>query len=101
MIIIGLINKIYNEILIHSVEGNPKLLCTKGPCGNKPGEGGHPKKSIIVPVVSSVALIAILIAALVLFLVLRKKNPSRSKGIYGERISSYNYYTLVETIQNL
>ncbi|AEE32390.1 Leucine-rich repeat protein kinase family protein [Arabidopsis thaliana] len=62
-----------------NVEGNPKLLCTKGPCGNKPGEGGHPKKSIIVPVVSSVALIAILIAALVLFLVLRKKNPSRSK----------------------
>lgn len=79
MIIIGLIKK-YIEVLIHSVEGNPKLLCTKGPCGNKHGVGGHPKKSIIVPIVSSVALIAVLIAALVLFLVLRKKNPSRSKG---------------------
>ncbi|XP_010500450.1 PREDICTED: receptor-like protein kinase At3g21340 [Camelina sativa] len=63
-----------------NVEGNHRLICTEGPCVNKPGEGGHPKKSIIVPVVSSVALIAVLVAALILFFVLKNKNSSRSKA---------------------
>ncbi|EOA38977.1 hypothetical protein CARUB_v10011410mg [Capsella rubella] len=63
-----------------NVEGNHMLICTEGPCLNKPGEGGHSKKSIIIPVVSSLALIGVLIAASVLFLVLRKKNLSRSKA---------------------
>lgn len=78
--------------IFHSVEGNPRLICTEGPCVNKPGEGGHAKKSIIVPVVSSVALIAVLIAALILFLILKNKNPSRSKGICS-KLKSFDKYT--------
>ncbi|XP_010481036.2 PREDICTED: receptor-like protein kinase At3g21340 [Camelina sativa] len=63
-----------------NVDGNHRLICTEGPCVNKSGESGHPKKSIIVPVVSSVALIAVLVAALILFFVLKNKNSSRSKA---------------------
>ncbi|KFK35817.1 hypothetical protein AALP_AA4G041400 [Arabis alpina] len=59
-----------------SVEGNPHLLCGVGPCDNK-GDNGHKKKSIIVPIVASIASIAILIVALALFFVLRKKKPSK------------------------
>ncbi|KAL1209213.1 Receptor-like protein kinase [Cardamine amara subsp. amara] len=62
-----------------NVEGNSKLLCSEGSCSNKAGEGGHPKKNIIVPVVASVSLMVVLIAGLVLFFVLKKKNSSRSK----------------------
>ncbi|ANM61083.1 Leucine-rich repeat protein kinase family protein [Arabidopsis thaliana] len=58
-----------------NVEGNPHLLCTDGLCVNK-GDG-HKKKSIIAPVVASIASIAILIGALVLFFVLKKKTQSK------------------------
>ncbi|KAL1220939.1 putative LRR receptor-like serine/threonine-protein kinase [Cardamine amara subsp. amara] len=59
-----------------NVEGNPNLLCTSGSCVNK-GENGHKKKSIVVPVVASIASVAVLIGALVIFFVLRKKKPSK------------------------
>ncbi|ESQ30276.1 hypothetical protein EUTSA_v10011227mg [Eutrema salsugineum] len=62
-------------LMLH-VEGNPHLLCTTGSCVNK----GHKKKSTIVPVVASIASIAVLIGALVLFLVLRKKKASKVEG---------------------
>ncbi|CAD5315269.1 unnamed protein product [Arabidopsis thaliana] len=63
------------QSLLVIVEGNPHLLCTDGLCVNK-GDG-HKKKSIIAPVVASIASIAILIGALVLFFVLKKKTQSK------------------------
>uniref|UniRef100_A0A1J3IT16 Putative LRR receptor-like serine/threonine-protein kinase n=1 Tax=Noccaea caerulescens TaxID=107243 RepID=A0A1J3IT16_NOCCA len=62
-----------------NVEGNPYLLCETGSCVNK-GEAGKKKKSIIVPVVASIASIAVLVGAVVLFLVLRKKKASKFQG---------------------
>ncbi|KAF2597115.1 hypothetical protein F2Q68_00007810 [Brassica cretica] len=50
-----------------SLQGNPRLLVPSS-SPTKP-----PKKSFVVPVVASVGSVAILIAALVLYLVLRKK----------------------------
>lgn len=63
-----------------SVEGNPHLLCTADSCVNK-GDGGHKKKSIIVPIVASIASIAVLVVALALFFVFRKKKSSKPEGI--------------------
>ncbi|KAG2251276.1 hypothetical protein Bca52824_081412 [Brassica carinata] len=63
-------------------EGNPNLNCTESSCVNKPRESGHPKKSIIVPVVASVASMVIIGSALVTFFVLKRKKTSnnREKG---------------------
>ena len=41
---------------------------------------GHKKKSIIVPVVASIASVAVIIGAFVMFLVLRKKKASKFEG---------------------
>ncbi|KAF3524299.1 hypothetical protein F2Q69_00047409 [Brassica cretica] len=62
-----------------NVEGNPHLLCTAGSCVNK-RKDGHKKKSIIVPVVASIASVAVIIGAFVMFLVLRKKKASKFEG---------------------
>ncbi|KAJ0250386.1 Leucine-rich repeat protein kinase family protein [Hirschfeldia incana] len=62
-----------------NVEGNPHLLCPAGSCVNK-GKDGRKKKSIIVPVVASIASLAVIIGALVMFLVLRKKKTSKLEG---------------------
>jgi hypothetical protein len=62
-----------------NVEGNPHILCTTGSCVKKK-EDGHKKKSVIVPVVASIASIAVLIGALVLFLILRKKRSPKVEG---------------------
>uniref|UniRef100_A0A1J3D089 Putative LRR receptor-like serine/threonine-protein kinase n=1 Tax=Noccaea caerulescens TaxID=107243 RepID=A0A1J3D089_NOCCA len=71
---------IEKEGLMLHVNNNPHLICTTGSCVNE-GENGRKKKSIIVPVVASIASIAVLIGALVLFLVLRKrKKASKDKG---------------------
>ncbi|KAL0722763.1 hypothetical protein Bca4012_037362 [Brassica carinata] len=61
------------------LEGNPHLLCTAGSCVNK-GNDGHKKKSIILPVVASIASLAVIIGAFVTFLVLRKKKASKVEG---------------------
>ncbi|KAF8089129.1 hypothetical protein N665_0517s0016 [Sinapis alba] len=62
-----------------NVEGNPHLLCTADLCVNKV-EDGHKKKSIIAPVVASIASLAVLVGALIMFLVLRKKKASKVEG---------------------
>ncbi|EOA37774.1 hypothetical protein CARUB_v10012635mg [Capsella rubella] len=61
-----------------NVEGNPNLVCTAGSCMNK-GDEGHKKKSVIVPVIASIASIAVLIGALVLFFILRKKKSPKAE----------------------
>ncbi|ESQ42384.1 hypothetical protein EUTSA_v10012638mg [Eutrema salsugineum] len=53
------------------LQGNPRLFPSGSPTPTK-----RHGKSVLVPVVASVGSAAILIAALVLFLVLRKKKPS-------------------------
>ncbi|EOA39639.1 hypothetical protein CARUB_v10008273mg [Capsella rubella] len=62
-----------------NVEGNPHLVCTAGSCVNK-GNDGNKKKSVIVPVIASIASIAVLIGALVLFFILRKKRSPKVEG---------------------
>ncbi|ESQ30275.1 hypothetical protein EUTSA_v10011248mg [Eutrema salsugineum] len=62
-------------LMLH-VDNNPNLLCTTRSCVKK----GHTKKSIIVPVVASIASLAVLIGAFVLFIVLRKKKASKVEG---------------------
>ncbi|KAJ0250385.1 Leucine-rich repeat-containing protein [Hirschfeldia incana] len=62
-----------------NVEGNPNLSCTESSCGNKPRERGHPKKSMIVPVVASVASVVIIASALVTFFVLKRKKSPNSR----------------------
>ncbi|CAG7867987.1 hypothetical protein BRARA_F00228 [Brassica rapa] len=59
-----------------NVNNNPHLLCPAGSCVNNGGDK-HKKKSIIVPVVASVASLAVLIGAFIMFLVLRKKKASK------------------------
>jgi hypothetical protein len=61
-----------------SLDDNPHILCTTGSCMHK-GEGE--KKSIIVPVVASIVSLAVIIGALILFLVFRKKKASKVEGI--------------------
>ncbi|KAF8089131.1 hypothetical protein N665_0517s0018 [Sinapis alba] len=61
-------------------EGNPNLSCTESSCVNKPTKSGHPKKSMIVPVVASVASVVIIASALVTFFVLKRKRSSNSRG---------------------
>ncbi|KAL1194263.1 putative LRR receptor-like serine/threonine-protein kinase [Cardamine amara subsp. amara] len=63
-------------LMLH-VDDNPHLLCTIGSCARR-REGEQ--KSIIVPVVASIASFAVLIGAFVLFLVLRKKKASKVEG---------------------
>ncbi|CDY60569.1 BnaA02g06940D [Brassica napus] len=58
-----------------SVEGNPRL-CLSGPC-KKPT-----KKKVVVPIVVSVASAATVIFVVVLFLVVRMKNPSIMEGLH-------------------
>ncbi|XP_024006054.1 probable LRR receptor-like serine/threonine-protein kinase At1g51820 isoform X4 [Eutrema salsugineum] len=69
-----------------NVEGNPRLICTEGSCVNKPGEGGHPKKSITVPVVASVASLVVIATALILFFVLKRKKSSKTNGVSNYKI---------------
>jgi len=60
----------------------------------KKGEDGHKKKSVIVPVVASIASIAVLIGALVLFFILRKKKSPKVEGILSissRVINIHNY----------
>lgn len=57
------------------------LHCTVGSCLNKSREGVHQKKSIVIPIVASVASVVVLIAALMIFCVIRNKNPSNDEGI--------------------
>ncbi|CAN8321496.1 unnamed protein product [Cochlearia groenlandica] len=64
-----------------NVGNNPHLVCTNGSCESK-GENEHKKKSVIVPVVASIASLAILIGAFATFLVLKKKKTSKVEGIY-------------------
>ncbi|ESQ30274.1 hypothetical protein EUTSA_v10011230mg [Eutrema salsugineum] len=65
-----------------NADNNPHLLCTTSSCVNI----GHKKKSIIVPVVASIASIAIFfIGALVLFIVLRKKKASKVEGPQSQK----------------
>ncbi|XP_010462025.1 PREDICTED: probable LRR receptor-like serine/threonine-protein kinase At1g51820 [Camelina sativa] len=65
-----------------NVEGNRHLVCTTGSCVNK-GDDGHKKKSVVVPVIASIASIAVLIGALVLFFILRKKRTPKIEGSDG------------------
>ncbi|XP_020870264.1 probable LRR receptor-like serine/threonine-protein kinase At1g51820 [Arabidopsis lyrata subsp. lyrata] len=62
-----------------NVEGNPHLRCTTGSCDNKE-EDRHKNRSIIVPVVATIASIAVLVGALVLFFILRNKNSPKFEG---------------------
>ncbi|KAJ4896668.1 Leucine-rich repeat protein kinase family protein [Raphanus sativus] len=62
-----------------NVEGNPNVSCPESSCVNKPIESGHPKKSMIVPVVASVASVVIIASALVTFFVLKRKKSSNSR----------------------
>ncbi|XP_010500772.2 PREDICTED: probable LRR receptor-like serine/threonine-protein kinase At1g51820 isoform X2 [Camelina sativa] len=62
-----------------NVKGNPHLVCTAGSCVNK-GDDGHKKKSVIVPVIASIVSIAVLIGALVLFFILKKKRSPKVEG---------------------
>ncbi|KAL0844162.1 hypothetical protein Bca101_017408 [Brassica carinata] len=65
-------------LMLH-LDNNPHL-CTTGSCVHE-GEDGHKKKNIIVPVVASIALIFVLICAVIMFLVLRKKKrASKAEG---------------------
>ncbi|KAH0849998.1 hypothetical protein HID58_095901 [Brassica napus] len=73
----GLKLNIYNS----AFEGNPNLNCTESSCVNKPRESGHPKKSIIVPVVASVASMVIIGSALVTFFVLKRKKSSNNREV--------------------
>ncbi|KAL0661285.1 hypothetical protein Bca4012_098122 [Brassica carinata] len=59
-----------------NVDNNPHLLCTGGSCVNI-GENKPKKNSIIVPVAASIAALAVLIGAFIMFLVLRKKKASK------------------------
>ncbi|XP_010535197.1 PREDICTED: receptor-like protein kinase At3g21340 isoform X2 [Tarenaya hassleriana] len=70
----SLLNRQNNGLKLE-LQGNPNLLCRSISCGNAVNEGHH-KKNVIVPVVASVASVAILIVALALFFVLKKKKAS-------------------------
>ncbi|CAA7032173.1 unnamed protein product [Microthlaspi erraticum] len=59
--------------LLH--QGNPRLVSSSSPPKTT-------KKSFLVPIVASLASVAILIAALVLYLVLRKKKPSTVEAVH-------------------
>ncbi|XP_013590331.1 PREDICTED: probable LRR receptor-like serine/threonine-protein kinase At1g51820 isoform X3 [Brassica oleracea var. oleracea] len=74
-------------------EGNPNLNCTESSCVNKPRESGHPKKSIIVPVVASVASMVIIGSALVTFFVLKRKKTSNNRGIHNKFINFHGRRT--------
>ncbi|KAL9309374.1 putative transferase, protein kinase RLK-Pelle-LRR-I-1 family [Arabidopsis thaliana] len=63
-------------LMLH-LDDNPHILCTTGSCMHK--EEGE-KKSIIVPVVASIVSLAVIIGALILFLVFRKKKASKVEG---------------------
>lgn len=76
---VNVIFGILTTLTFCSVDGNPHLVCTTGSCVHK-GEGKQ--KKIILPVVASVVSLAVLIGALVLFLVLRKKKKSKVEGMY-------------------
>ncbi|KFK35820.1 hypothetical protein AALP_AA4G041500 [Arabis alpina] len=67
------------KMLKLNIEGNPMLHCTVGSCLTKAKEGGHQKKSIIIPIVASLASVIALVAALVIFCVIRNKNPSNDE----------------------
>ncbi|CAH8296629.1 unnamed protein product [Eruca vesicaria subsp. sativa] len=58
-----------------ALEGNPRIFPTSG------SPGKTHKKSLLVPIVASVGSVAILIAALVLYLVLRKKKQPTVKVV--------------------
>nr|VDC86362.1 unnamed protein product [Brassica rapa] len=60
--------------LVLSLEGNPRLFPSGSP------EKTH-KKTLLVPIVASVGSVAILIAALVLYLVLRKKRQPTVEAV--------------------
>ncbi|XP_020870263.1 probable LRR receptor-like serine/threonine-protein kinase At1g51820 isoform X2 [Arabidopsis lyrata subsp. lyrata] len=63
-------------LMLH-LDGNPQIICSTGSCMHK-GEGEQ--KSILVPVVASIVSLAVIIGALVLFLVFRKKKASKVEG---------------------
>ncbi|XP_010545649.1 PREDICTED: probable LRR receptor-like serine/threonine-protein kinase At1g51820 isoform X2 [Tarenaya hassleriana] len=63
------------------LNGNPKLLCQSVSCDNLGGTGKHRKKSVVVPVVASVAsVLAVLVAGLALFFVFKKKKQANANG---------------------
>ncbi|CAE5959959.1 unnamed protein product [Arabidopsis arenosa] len=63
-------------LMLH-LDDNPHIICSTGSCMHK-GEGEQ--KSILVPVVASIVSLAVIIGALVLFLVFRKKKASKVEG---------------------
>ncbi|CAN8277093.1 unnamed protein product [Cochlearia groenlandica] len=62
-----------------NVDGNPHLICTGDSCVTK-RDNANKKKSNIVPIIASIASIVVLIGALILYLCLRKKKPSKDEG---------------------
>lgn len=72
-----------------SLEGNPRLFPSGSP------EKTH-KKTLLVPIVASVGSVAILIAALVLYLVLRKKRQPTVEGNFQERLSNKEAINLMK-----
>ncbi|CAN6895635.1 unnamed protein product [Brassica oleracea] len=62
-----------------NVDNNPHLLCAADSCVNKE-ENGHTKKSIVVPVVASISSLAVLVVAIFIFLVLKKKKAAKVEG---------------------
>lgn len=75
-----------------SLEGNPRLF----PSSGSP-EQTH-KKTLLVPIVASVGSVSILIAALVLYLVLRKKKQPTVEGNFQRYAKSIKSH---ETVFNL
>ncbi|CAN8321500.1 unnamed protein product [Cochlearia groenlandica] len=70
-----------------NVDNNPHVICTSDSCVSN-RENKNKKKSIIVPVVASIASIAILVGAFFLFLVLKKKKASKVEGSRASRMKA-------------
>ncbi|CAN8289561.1 unnamed protein product [Cochlearia groenlandica] len=78
------------------------FLCTEGSCVNKSKESVHHKKSILIPVVASIASVVVIASPLVLFFVLKRKNKEKGRGSRSPgppRITKKKKFTYAEIIE--